>query len=235
MSSFGAIGEGAVSEDTSATSTVINVGVVAVAVATNLPGIRGGAKVASVLGGGAVATRRFIGSMLALNVFELISETFESDAMRGLWAYWSSMVGPADSVGSGAYFLGFAGVHRHLGVQRPRGGMTNLVEAFKGKLEMDANGYLIASNAADKLVLLHPDGSLAGSYSGARPLAVTDNMNFGNPQRPEIMGQFAGCIEGIRKALDRQKALLLVGEMGTGKTLMSLAAIHAHTAGLPYR
>ena len=35
---------------------------------------------------------------------------------------------------------------------------------------------------------------------GARPLAVTDNMNFGNPQRPEIMGQFAGCIEGMREA-----------------------------------
>src|SRR5579863_6129416 len=35
---------------------------------------------------------------------------------------------------------------------------------------------------------------------GARPLAVTDNMNFGNPERPEIMGQFAGCIEGIREA-----------------------------------
>jgi phosphoribosylformylglycinamidine synthase II len=35
---------------------------------------------------------------------------------------------------------------------------------------------------------------------GAKPLAVTDNMNFGNPQRPEIMGQFAGCVEGIREA-----------------------------------
>ncbi|HKF64526.1 MAG TPA: AIR synthase-related protein, partial [Dongiaceae bacterium] len=35
---------------------------------------------------------------------------------------------------------------------------------------------------------------------GAKPLAITDNMNFGNPQRPEIMGQFAGCIEGMRKA-----------------------------------
>ena len=35
---------------------------------------------------------------------------------------------------------------------------------------------------------------------GARPLACTDNMNFGNPQRPEIMGQFVGCIEGIREA-----------------------------------
>ena len=35
---------------------------------------------------------------------------------------------------------------------------------------------------------------------GARPLAVTDNMNFGNPQRPEIMGQFVGCIEGMAEA-----------------------------------
>jgi phosphoribosylformylglycinamidine synthase len=31
-------------------------------------------------------------------------------------------------------------------------------------------------------------------------LAITDNMNFGNPQRPEIMGQFVGAIEGIREA-----------------------------------
>ena len=35
---------------------------------------------------------------------------------------------------------------------------------------------------------------------GATPLAITDNMNFGNPERPEIMGQFAGCVEGMRDA-----------------------------------
>ena len=35
---------------------------------------------------------------------------------------------------------------------------------------------------------------------GALPIAITDNMNFGNPQRPEIMGQFVGCIEGMRAA-----------------------------------
>ncbi len=35
---------------------------------------------------------------------------------------------------------------------------------------------------------------------GAKPLAVTDNMNFGNPEKPEIMGQFVGCIEGMRDA-----------------------------------
>ena len=35
---------------------------------------------------------------------------------------------------------------------------------------------------------------------GAQPLAITDNMNFGNPEKPEIMGQFVGAIEGIREA-----------------------------------
>jgi phosphoribosylformylglycinamidine synthase subunit PurL len=35
---------------------------------------------------------------------------------------------------------------------------------------------------------------------GAEPLALTDCMNFGNPERPEIMGQFVGAVEGIREA-----------------------------------
>jgi len=36
--------------------------------------------------------------------------------------------------------------------------------------------------------------------TGARPLAVTDNMNFGNPEKPEIMGQFAAAIRGMAAA-----------------------------------
>src|SRR5262249_8378761 len=36
--------------------------------------------------------------------------------------------------------------------------------------------------------------------TGARPLALTDNLNFGNPERPEIMGQFVGCVRGIAAA-----------------------------------
>jgi phosphoribosylformylglycinamidine synthase len=35
---------------------------------------------------------------------------------------------------------------------------------------------------------------------GARPLATTDNLNFGNPEKPEIMGQFVGAIKGIGEA-----------------------------------
>jgi len=36
--------------------------------------------------------------------------------------------------------------------------------------------------------------------TGALPLAITDNMNFGNPERPEIMGQFVGAVQGIGEA-----------------------------------
>jgi phosphoribosylformylglycinamidine synthase len=35
---------------------------------------------------------------------------------------------------------------------------------------------------------------------GANPLAVTNCLNFANPQRPEIMGQIVGCLEGMSEA-----------------------------------
>ncbi len=35
---------------------------------------------------------------------------------------------------------------------------------------------------------------------GADPIAITDCLNFGNPERPEIMGQFVGCIDGMNEA-----------------------------------
>ncbi|MBV8473363.1 MAG: phosphoribosylformylglycinamidine synthase II, partial [Hyphomicrobiales bacterium] len=35
---------------------------------------------------------------------------------------------------------------------------------------------------------------------GARPLALTDNLNFGNPEKPHAMGQFVGCLQGIGEA-----------------------------------
>jgi phosphoribosylformylglycinamidine synthase subunit PurL len=38
------------------------------------------------------------------------------------------------------------------------------------------------------------------SSVGATPLAVTNCLNFANPQRPEIMGQLVGCLEGMGEA-----------------------------------
>ncbi len=36
--------------------------------------------------------------------------------------------------------------------------------------------------------------------AGAAPLAITNNLNFGNPERPRIMGQFVGCVRGMGDA-----------------------------------
>lgn len=35
---------------------------------------------------------------------------------------------------------------------------------------------------------------------GGKPLAITDNLNFGNPEKPDVMGQFVGCLRGISEA-----------------------------------
>lgn len=35
---------------------------------------------------------------------------------------------------------------------------------------------------------------------GARPLALTDNLNFGNPEKREAMGELVGCVRGIGEA-----------------------------------
>ncbi len=37
---------------------------------------------------------------------------------------------------------------------------------------------------------------------GAKPLAITNCLNFGNPQKPEIMGQIVGCLVGMKEACE---------------------------------
>ncbi len=40
------------------------------------------------------------------------------------------------------------------------------------------------------------------SAVGAKPLAITNCLNFGNPEKPEIMGQIVGCLQGMGKACE---------------------------------
>jgi len=70
-------------------------------------------------------------------------------------------------------------------------------------------GLAVTSDVTPRYVFADPvEGgkqAVAETYrnitaTGALPLAITDNMNFGNPERPEIMGQFVGACEGIRAA-----------------------------------
>lgn len=48
---------------------------------------------------------------------------------------------------------------------------------------------------------------------GARPLAITDNMNFGNPEKPEVMGQFAAAIRGMAAACEALKFPVVSGNV----------------------
>jgi phosphoribosylformylglycinamidine synthase len=46
---------------------------------------------------------------------------------------------------------------------------------------------------------------------GAEPLAITDNMNFASPERPEVMGQFVGAVEGMKEACEALKYPVVSG------------------------
>jgi phosphoribosylformylglycinamidine synthase len=48
---------------------------------------------------------------------------------------------------------------------------------------------------------------------GADPLAITDNLNFGNPQRPEVMGQLVGAVQGMREACEALKYPVVSGNV----------------------
>jgi hypothetical protein len=83
-----------------------------------------------------------------------------------------------------------------------------------------AYGSLLGMQAERSLEPLH--------VPGQRPLPELDLMRTPFDAQRHV-------IEATRQALSRQKSVLLVGEMGTGKTIMGMAAIHAHAVGRPYR
>ena len=51
------------------------------------------------------------------------------------------------------------------------------------------------------------------AMSGARPLAITDCLNFGNPENPEVMWQFAKSCEGIKEACSKLNTPVVSGNV----------------------
>ncbi len=70
---------------------------------------------------------------------------------------------------------------------------------------------------------------------GAKPLAITNCLNFGNPQRPEIMAQIVGCLEGMSEACIALDMPIVSGNVslynesrrddGTGSAILPTPAI----------
>ncbi len=72
---------------------------------------------------------------------------------------------------------------------------------------------------------------------GATPLAITNCLNFGNPQRPEIMAQIVGCLDGMSEACIALDMPIVSGNVslynetknddGTGSAILPTPAIGA--------
>jgi phosphoribosylformylglycinamidine synthase len=66
----------------------------------------------------------------------------------------------------------------------------------------DGNGRLCQLDPRAGSARLVYEAALNVAVTGARPLAVVDNLNFGNPEKPEVMWQFRESLEGISEACE---------------------------------
>ena len=88
-------------------------------------------------------------------------------------------------------------------VERP-GGDAALVRvkgttkalAFKS----DVNPFFCALDPYRGAAIAVAEAARSIASVGARPLAITDCLNFGNPEKPEVMGQFEAAVRGISDA-----------------------------------
>ena len=83
------------------------------------------------------------------------------------------------------------------------GSLLRIKGTTKGlAVSTDGNGrqcYLDPRRGAARLVY---EAALNVAMVGARPMAVVDNLNFGNPEKPEVMWQFTETVEGISGACE---------------------------------
>jgi phosphoribosylformylglycinamidine synthase len=66
---------------------------------------------------------------------------------------------------------------------------------------------------------------------GALPRAVTDNLNFGNPERPGIMGQLVHCVRGIAEACEALDFPVVSGNVSLYNETSGRAILPTPTVG----
>ena len=67
-------------------------------------------------------------------------------------------------------------------------------------MSVDGNGRYCYLDPYRGAMLAVAEAARNVACAGARPLGATNCLNFGNPERPEIMWQFAKAVEGIGDA-----------------------------------
>ncbi len=101
-----------------------------------------------------------------------------------IWRQYDNYVGKSTLLpsGSDAALVKLPGVDRAVGLTVNCNSRYCYLDPYTGGL------ITVAENARNLVA------------SGCEPVAITDCLNFGNPERPEIMWQFARCIEGLADA-----------------------------------
>jgi phosphoribosylformylglycinamidine synthase len=109
---------------------------------------------------------------------------------RWIWDQYDSMVGGQTA-------------------KRPGAADAAVVRIEESMAQGGARALALTTDCTPRYCLADPEAGGAQAVAeawrnltavGARPLAITDNMNFGNPEKPEIMGQFAAAVRGMAAA-----------------------------------
>ncbi len=104
---------------------------------------------------------------------------------------------------------------------------------FKGKavaISTDCNSKYIFNNPIEGGKITVAEAARNLVVSGAKPLAVTNNLNFGNPEKKEVMGQIVGSIKGIREACEQLHTPVVSGNVSlynetNGKSILPTPVI----------
>ena len=78
---------------------------------------------------------------------------------------------------------------------------------------LDGNGRYTAVNAMEGAKLAVAEAARNVVCVGARPIAVTNCLNFASPERPEIMRSFSDVIDGMREACEAFETPVVSGNV----------------------
>ncbi|MDD3371066.1 MAG: phosphoribosylformylglycinamidine synthase subunit PurL [Alphaproteobacteria bacterium] len=120
----------------------------------------------------------------ALSVLEKLLATPDLCSKRWIWEQYDSLVRANTAQGPG----GDAAVVRLDGGDKALAISTDCTPRYCAADPVEGGKQAVAETWRNICAV------------GAKPLAITDNMNFGNPEKPLIMGQFVGAVQGIKDA-----------------------------------
>lgn len=92
--------------------------------------------------------------------------------------------------------------------------IIRLKESDKGLgISVDCNSRYCALDPERGAAIAVAESARNLAVSGARPVALSDCLNFGNPEKPEVMWQFVQAIDGMRAACEALEVAVVSGNV----------------------